>query len=97
MAEAFAFPHKLPEMKLGLYNDYINDLMWIEQKEIVLIINNYDLMLVDNLKLKNDIMADCEVLFQSKSKLACLKRCRKIVIIWRVLSPDTSFMGKHFS
>lgn len=60
MAEAFAFPHKLPEMKLGWYNDYINDLMWIEQKEIVLIINNYDLMLVDNLKLKNDIMADFE-------------------------------------
>lgn len=60
MAEAFAFPHKLSEMKLGWYNDYINDLMWIEQKEIVLIINNYDLMLVDNLKLKNDIMADFE-------------------------------------
>lgn len=60
MAEAFAFSHKLPEMKLGWYNDYITDLMWIEQKEIVLIINNYDLMLVDNLKLKNDIMADFE-------------------------------------
>ena len=60
MAEAFAFPNELPEMKLGWYNDYINDLMWIEQKEIVLIINNYDLMLVDNLKLKNDIMADFE-------------------------------------
>lgn len=60
MAEAFAFPRKLPELKLGWYNDYINDLMWIEQKEIVLIINNYDLMLVDNLKLKNDIMADFE-------------------------------------
>ena len=60
MAEAFAFPNKLPEMKRGWYNDYINDLMWIEQKEIVLIINNYDLMLVDNLKLKNDIMADFE-------------------------------------
>ena len=60
MAEAFAFPHKLHEMKLVWYNDYINDLMWIEQKEIVLIINNYDLMLVDNLKLKNDIMADFE-------------------------------------
>ena len=60
MAEAFSFLHKLPEMKLGWYNDYINDLMWIEQKEIVLVINNYDLMLVDNLKLKNDIMADFE-------------------------------------
>lgn len=60
MAEAFAFLNKLPEMKLGWYNDYINDLMWIEQKEIVLLINNYDLMLVDNLKLKNDIMADFE-------------------------------------
>lgn len=60
MADAFAFPHKLPEMKLGWYNDYINDLMWIEQKKIVLIINNYDLMLVGNPKLKNDIMADFE-------------------------------------
>ncbi len=43
MADAFAFPHDVPEMKLGWYNDYINDLM-----------------LVDNLKLKNDIMADFE-------------------------------------
>ena len=60
MADAFAFPHKLPEMKLGWYNDCINDLMWIEQKEIVLIIHNYDLLLIDNLKLKNDIMADFE-------------------------------------
>ena len=60
MADAFAFPHELPAMKLGWFNDYINDLEWIEQKEIVLIIDNYDLMLIHNLKLKNDIMADFE-------------------------------------
>lgn len=35
MADAFTFPHKLPEMKLGWYNDYINDIM-ADFEEIIL-------------------------------------------------------------
>lgn len=60
MADAFAFPSVLPKMILGWYDDYITDLMWIEQNEIVLLINNYDLMLVNNPKIKNDIIKDFE-------------------------------------
>lgn len=60
MADAFVFPHELPEMKIGWYNDYINDLMWIEQKDIVMIIHDYELMLADDLKTKKNIMADFE-------------------------------------
>ena len=55
---AFAFPHELPTMKIGWYNDYIMDLMWIKPEEVVFIIHNYDLMLVDHPKLKHDIMSD---------------------------------------
>lgn len=60
MANAFVFPHVLPEMKIGWYNDYICDLTWIEQKEILLLIHDYDLMLVDDLKTKKYIIADFE-------------------------------------
>ena len=45
-------------MKIGWYNDYIMDLMWIEPEGVVLIIHNYDLMLVDHFKLKSDIISD---------------------------------------
>ena len=58
MVETFVFPNELPEMKLGWYNDYITDLMWIKQKEIVLIIRNYELMLANDLKIKEIIMTD---------------------------------------
>lgn len=60
MANAFAFPHILPEMNIGWYNDYITDLMWIEQEDIVMLIHDYDLMLVDDLRAKRNIMADFE-------------------------------------
>ncbi|MCI8938358.1 MAG: barstar family protein [Lachnospiraceae bacterium] len=60
MANAFAFPHALPEMKIGWYNDYICDLTWIEQEDIILLIHDYDLMLADDLKIKKDIIADFE-------------------------------------
>lgn len=60
MSNAFAFPHELPAMKIGWYNDYISDLMWIEQKDIVLLIHNYDLMLCDEQKLKKNILDDFE-------------------------------------
>lgn len=60
MSNAFAFPHELPVMKIGWYNDYISDLMWIEQKDIVLLIHNYDLMLCDEQKLKKNILDDFE-------------------------------------
>lgn len=56
MASAFDFPCELPEMKIGWYNDYINDLMWIKQKSIILIIHDYDSMLVDNLEIKEIII-----------------------------------------
>lgn len=60
MSNAFTFPHELPAMKIGWYNDYISDLMWIEQKDIVLLIHNYDLMLCDEQKLKKNILDDFE-------------------------------------
>ncbi len=60
MSNAFAFPHELPAMKIGWSNDYISDLMWIEQKDIVLLIHNYDLMLCDEQKLKKNILDDFE-------------------------------------
>ncbi|MDE6847444.1 MAG: hypothetical protein K2J99_16990 [Lachnospiraceae bacterium] len=52
MANAFVFPQALPELKIGWYNDYISDLMWIEQKNIVMLTHDYDLMLTDDLKPK---------------------------------------------
>lgn len=58
MSNAFIFPHELPEMKIGWYNDYICDLSWIEHKEIVLIIHNFNCMLVNAMKTKENIMAD---------------------------------------
>ncbi|MBD5542334.1 MAG: barstar family protein [Lachnospiraceae bacterium] len=60
MADNFLFPHELPEKKMGWYNDYICDLMWIKQEHIIMLIHNYDLMLIDNLKLKSEIIADFE-------------------------------------
>ncbi|MBD5470027.1 MAG: barstar family protein [Lachnospiraceae bacterium] len=56
MASAFDFPGELPEMKIGWYNDYINDLMWIKQKSIILMIHDYDSMLVDNPEIKEIII-----------------------------------------
>lgn len=60
MMKGFAFPHDLPEFSISWYNDYITDLMWVEQKEISLLIRNYDLMLDSNVKIKKNIMADFE-------------------------------------
>ena len=60
MSNAFAFPCELPAMKIGWYNDYICDLMWIEQKNIVLIIHEFDLMLCDEPELKKVILDDFE-------------------------------------
>ena len=60
MADAFAFPVVLPKMILGWYNDYINDLMWIEQNEIVLLIHDYDLMLTNHPKIKMAILSNFE-------------------------------------
>ncbi|MBE6839018.1 MAG: hypothetical protein E7507_05685 [Ruminococcus sp.] len=58
MSSAFSFPHELPSMKIGWYNDYICDLMWIKQKNIVLIIHEFDLMLCDEPELKKIILDD---------------------------------------
>lgn len=60
MSNVFAFPHELPAMKIGWYNDYISDLMWIKQNDIVLLIHDYDLMLCDEQKLKKNILNDFE-------------------------------------
>ncbi len=60
MAEAFVFPHELPQMIIGWYNDYITDLMWIEQKDIVMLVHDYDLMLMDEPKTKEIIIGDFE-------------------------------------
>ena len=58
MADAFIFPDKLPSRKLGWYNDYICDLMWIEKKDIVMLVRDYDSMLVDEVETKKIIMDD---------------------------------------
>lgn len=60
MADAFAFPQVLPTMKIGWLNDWLNDLMWIKQKDIVLLVHDYDFMLTDDLKIKKNIVADFE-------------------------------------
>lgn len=60
MSNVFFFSQKLPEKKLEWYNDYICDLMWIKQKNIIMLIHNYDLMLINNLEVKNEIIADFE-------------------------------------
>lgn len=60
MANAFCFPQELPGKKLDWCNDYICDLMWIKQKNIILLIRNYDLMLIDYLEVKNNAIADFE-------------------------------------
>ncbi|MCM1500923.1 MAG: hypothetical protein NC124_20890 [Clostridium sp.] len=60
MSYAFGFSHVIPKMEIEWCNDYISDLMWIEQKIIVMLIRNYDVMLESNLKLKKDIVADFE-------------------------------------
>jgi len=60
MASKFKFPHELPAMKIGWYNDYINDLSFIEENNIIMIVHNYDLLLINDLKTKEKIMADFE-------------------------------------
>jgi len=54
--EAFVFPYELPKMILGWYNDYIHNLLWIEQDSIVLIMYDYPLMLLDKPHLKEEII-----------------------------------------
>ena len=57
MSRAFMFPHELQWLKLGWFVDYIRDLMWIdENKEIVLLIDNFERMLLDDKKLKKRII-----------------------------------------
>lgn len=58
ISDAFDFPNELPAMKIGWSNDYISDLMWIKQKDIVLLIHDYNLMLCDEQKLKKNILDD---------------------------------------
>lgn len=60
MANAFCFPQELPGKKLDWCNDYICDLMWIKQKNIIFLIRNYDLMLIEHLEVKNNVIADFE-------------------------------------
>ena len=58
MASAFILPQVLPAMKIGWLNDWLSDLMRIKQKDIVLLVYDYDLMLTDDLKIKKNIVAD---------------------------------------
>ncbi len=58
MADAFGFTHKLPSKKLGWYNDYICDLMWIKKNDIVMLVRDYDSMLIDDVETKKTIMDD---------------------------------------
>lgn len=60
MADAFAIPQPLLAMKIGFLNDWMSNLLWIKQKDIVLIFHDYDLMLLDDLKAKKIIMLDFE-------------------------------------
>ena len=56
MIDASAIPHPLLGMKIGILNDWIKDLTWIDQKDIVLIVHDHDLMLSDDLKTKKKVM-----------------------------------------
>ena len=60
MADAFAIPQPLLANKIGFLNDWKSNLLWIKQKDIVLIFHDYDLMLMDDLKTKKIIMLDFE-------------------------------------
>lgn len=60
MTDAFMFPHELPNFILGWYNDYIHDLLWIKQKNIILLIRGYEQMLAGNLNLKKEVISDFE-------------------------------------
>ena len=41
-------------------NDYLCDLMWIEQESIVLLISNFNVMLTNAPEIKRNIIADFE-------------------------------------
>ena len=56
MIDAFAIPYPLLGMKIGILNDWIKDLTWIDQKDIVLIFHDFDFMLLDDLHAKKLIM-----------------------------------------
>ncbi len=60
MTDAFTFPQNVPEEDRHWYwyTEHMSRLGWIKQKEIVFIIHNYDQMLVDNFKVKKNIIEE---------------------------------------
>lgn len=57
MAVAFGFVNQLSGFTIEWCNDYIHDLRWIKHPDIVLLIRNYDRMLIDDPDLKKAIIA----------------------------------------
>lgn len=60
MINAFKFPFKLTQMKIGWCNDYLYDLSWIKEKIIILIVYNFKQMLTDEEEKKSNIVKDYE-------------------------------------
>lgn len=60
ISKAFGFFDKLPMATLEWCNDYLCDLMWIEQESIVLLISNFNVMLTNAPEIKRNIIADFE-------------------------------------
>ena len=52
---AFKYPWNNPVLKIGWLTDYMKDLLWIDQRNIVLIIRHYNSMLITNPYLKRRI------------------------------------------
>ena len=47
-------------LKLGWYHDWICELLWLGEKDVVLLLRGYDFMLRNNEKTKNRIVEDFE-------------------------------------
>ena len=56
MDNAFNVPYEESPLKFGYWNDHMHDLMWIEQRDIVLLIRNYEQLLNKDIQLKERII-----------------------------------------
>lgn len=60
ISRAFGFFDKLPMATFEWCNDYLCDLMWIKQENIVLLIYNFNVMSINAPETKQNIIADFE-------------------------------------
>ena len=87
MINAFKFPFKLTQMKIGWCNDYLYDLSWIKQKIIILIVYNFKQMLTDEEEKKSND----STLKSLVSSVLCHSHVSGCFVFWytsaRILSP----------